>query len=186
LTLLVLGISHQSAPIDMLDRLAFGAGEVGSLRKDALAGDNVEGLAVLSTCNRLELIADVSAFHGGLADLGNALVSSIDKEWSDIAAHFYAHYDTQAMEHLLKVACGLDSMAIGEAQILGQLRSPLPGAQADRAPAAELSQAVQQALRVGKRAHSATDLGQADASGFGAGRQAWPPHIGWLRGRNGL
>src|SRR5690625_2359262 len=88
----------------MLDRLAFGAGEVGSLRKDALAGDNVEGLAVLSTCNRLELIADVSAFHGGLADLGNALVSSIDKEWSDIAAHFYAHYDTQAMEHLLKVA----------------------------------------------------------------------------------
>ena len=120
MTLLVLGISHQSAPIDMLDRMAFGTGEVGTLRRDALAGENIEGLAVLSTCNRLELIADVSAFHGGLADLGNALVSSIDKEWSDIAGHFYAYYDHQAMEHLLKVACGLDSMAIGEAQILGQ------------------------------------------------------------------
>ncbi|MDN6124289.1 MAG: glutamyl-tRNA reductase, partial [Brevibacterium sp.] len=123
MTLLVLGISHQSAPIDMLDALAFGTGEVGALRTDALTGDNVEGLAVLSTCNRLELIADVTSFHGGLADLGNALVSSIDKEWQDIAGHFYAHYDTQALEHLLKVSCGLDSMAIGEAQILGQLRS---------------------------------------------------------------
>src|SRR5699024_5884600 len=118
---------HQSAPIDMLDRLAFGAGEVGSLRKDALAGDNVEGLAVLSTCNRLELIADVSAFHGGLADLGNALVSSIDKEWSDIAAHVYAPYATPAMLHQPKTACVLDPLAIGAAQILAQLRSSLTG-----------------------------------------------------------
>ena len=186
MTLLVLGISHQSAPIDMLDRLAFGAGEVGSLRKDALAGENVEGLAVLSTCNRLELIADVSAFHGGLADLGNALVSSIDKEWSDIAAHFYAHYDTQAMEHLLKVACGLDSMAIGEAQILGQLRSSFTGSQEDRALTSELSQALQQALRVGKRAHSETDLGEVARSLFGAALEASAAHIGSLRAANAL
>ncbi len=116
MTLLVLGISHQSAPIDMLDALAFGTDDVDRLRTDALGGASVDGLAVLSTCNRLELIADVSAFHGGLADLGNALVSSIDKEWQDIAGHFYAHYDSQALQHLLKVACGLDSMAIGEAR----------------------------------------------------------------------
>src|SRR5699024_3109130 len=99
----------------MLDRLAFGAGEVGSLRKDALAGDNVEGLAVLSTCNRLELIADVSAFHGGLADLGNALVLSVDKECSDLVVLVYAHYASLVMIALLKAACGLDSVAIGEA-----------------------------------------------------------------------
>ena len=186
MTLLVLGISHQSAPIDMLDRMAFGAGEVGILRRDALAGENVEGLAVLSTCNRLELIADVSAFHGGLADLGNALVSSIDKEWSDIAGHFYAHYDNQAMEHLLKVACGLDSMAIGEAQILGQLRSAFTDSQSDKALTSELSQALQQALRVGKRAHSETDLGDVARSLFGAGIEASAAHIGSLRAANAL
>jgi len=186
LTLLVLGISHQSAPIDMLDRMAFGAGEVGTLRRDALAGENIEGLAVLSTCNRLELIADVSAFHGGLADLGNALVSSIDKEWSDIAGHFYAHYDHQAMEHLLKVACGLDSMAIGEAQILGQLRTAFTESQSDKALTSELSQALQQALRVGKRAHSETDLGDVARSLFGAGIEASAAHIGSLRAANAL
>ena len=186
MTLLVLGISHQSAPIDMLDRMAFGAGEVGTLRRDALSGENIEGLAVLSTCNRLELIADVSAFHGGLADLGNALVSSIDKEWSDIAGHFYAHYDHQAMEHLLKVACGLDSMAIGEAQILGQLRSAFTDSQSDKALTSELSQALQQALRVGKRAHSETDLGDVARSLFGVGIEASAAHIGSLRAANAL
>src|SRR5699024_10266551 len=110
----------------------------------------------------------------------------IDKEWSDIAAHFYAHYDTQAMEHLLKVACGLDSMAIGEAQILGQLRSSFTGSQEDRALTSELSQALQQALRVGKRAHSETDLGEVARSLFGAALEASAAHIGSLRAANAL
>ncbi|WP_413336123.1 glutamyl-tRNA reductase [Brevibacterium sp. GP-SGM9] len=186
MTLLVLGISHQSAPIDMLDALAFRAGEVSELRSDAIAGENVDGLAVLSTCNRLELIADVTAFHGGLADLGNALVSSIDKEWSDIAGHFYAHYDTQAMQHLLKVACGLDSMAIGEAQILGQLRSTFTDSLSAGALTSGLSHALQQALRVGKRAHSETGLDEVARSLFSAALEASAAHIGSLRAANAL
>ena len=186
MTLLVLGISHQSAPIDMLEALAYGTGEVGALRATALAGDNVDGLAVLSTCNRLELIADVTAFHGGLADLGNALVASIDKEWQDIAGHFYAHYDTQASEHLLKVACGLDSMAIGEAQILGQLRSTFTDSQSAGALTSELSHALQQSLRVGKRAHSETGLDEVARSLFGVALEASRSHIGSLRAANAL
>lgn len=186
MTLLVLGISHQSAPIDMLDALAFGAGEIGTLRSKALEGENVDGLAVLSTCNRLELIADVTAFHGGLADLGNVLVSSIDKEWSDIAGHFYAHYDNQAMHHLLQVACGLDSMAIGEAQILGQLRSSFSDAQSAGSLTSELSHSLQQALRVGKRAHSETALGEVARSLFDASLDASAAHIGSLRAANAL
>lgn len=186
MTLLVLGISHQSAPIDMLDALAFRAGEVSELRSDAIAGENVDGLAVLSTCNRLELIADVTAFHGGLADLGNALVSSIDKEWSDIAGHFYAHYDTQALQHLLKVACGLDSMAIGEAQILGQLRSTFTDSLSAGALTSGLSHALQQALRVGKRAHSETGLDEVARSLFSAALEASAAHIGSLRAANAL
>lgn len=186
MTLLVLGISHQSAPIDMLDALAFGADDVDRLRADALTGSNVDGLAVLSTCNRLELIADVSAFHGGLADLGNALVSSIDKEWQDIAGHFYAHYDSQALGHLLKVACGLDSMAIGEAQILGQLRSTFTDSTAAGALTSDLSHALQQSLRVGKRAHSETGLDEVARSLFGAALDASASHIGSLRAANAL
>ena len=186
MTLLVLGISHQSAPIDMLDALAFGAGEVGAMRTDALAGDHVEGLAVLATCNRLELIADVTAFHGGLADLGNALVASIDKEWQDIAGHFYAHYDNQAVEHLLKVACGLDSMAIGEAQILGQLRSTFTDSQSAGSLTSELSHALQQSLRIGKRAHSETGLDEVARSLFGVALEASQAHIGSLRAANAL
>ncbi|WP_309130531.1 glutamyl-tRNA reductase [Brevibacterium sp.] len=186
MTLLVLGISHHSAPIDMLDALAFGADEVAGLRSSALAGSNIEGLAVLSTCNRLELIADVTAFHGGLADLGGALVAAIGREWHDIAGHFYAHYEVQALEHLLKVACGLDSMAIGEAQILGQLRATFTDAMSAGALTSELSHALQQSLRVGKRAHSETGLDDVARSLFSAALEAAESHIGSLRAANAL
>ncbi|MEE2584096.1 glutamyl-tRNA reductase, partial [Pseudomonas aeruginosa] len=104
----------------------------------------------------------------------------------DIAGHFYAHYDTQAQEHLLKVSCGLDSMAIGEAQILGQLRSTFTESLSAGALTSDLSHALQQSLRVGKRAHSETGLDEVARSLFSAALEAAQAHIGSLRAANAL
>lgn len=186
MSLLVLGISHRSAPMAVLDRAALDTAGVSALREAVVAGDYVEGVAVLATCNRLELIADVSAFHGGLADLGTALVETLDVPWPELSAHLYAHFDDRALEHLLHVACGLDSMALGEAQILGQVRAALSAGQQTSQLTGDLSFALQQALRVGKRAHSETGLDQVARSLLTTALETAPGVIGDLHGARAL
>src|SRR4029077_12081861 len=77
---------------------------------------------VLSTCNRVEVYAAVTAFHGGLAEIGAVLAERAGLDVVTLASHLYVHYDDDAARHALRVAAGLDSMVVGEAQILGQLR----------------------------------------------------------------
>lgn len=144
--------------MDLLDRLAMDTGGLEQLSEAVLSGGYVNGVALLSTCNRLEVLADVSAFHGGLADIGTALVETVGLDWTVLSPHLFVHYDAAAMEHLFQVASGLDSMALGEGQILGQMRQTLSRGQQRRELSGELGEALQQALRVGKRAHSETGL----------------------------
>lgn len=178
MALLILGLSHRSAPMPVLDAAALDATAGEQLREAVLAGSYVNGMGLLSTCNRLELIADVSAFHGGLADLGSALVDIVGIDWQTLAPHLYAHYDERAMEHLLHVTCGLDSMALGEAQILGQVRQVLSEGQRRKELTGELSQVLQQALRVGKRAHAETELDSVARSLLGTALDSAPGVIG--------
>ncbi len=74
---------------------------------------------MLATCNRVEVYAEVSTFHGGLADLGDALAATTGVDLAELKDHLYVHYADRAVEHLFSVACGLDSMAVGESQVLG-------------------------------------------------------------------
>ncbi|GAA2010108.1 glutamyl-tRNA reductase [Brevibacterium samyangense] len=186
MTLLVLGISHRSAPMSLLDACAIDGGRGAALVDRALAGDHVDGATVLATCNRLEVIADVSSFHGGLADLGKALVETVGIDWETLSEHVYVYFDDRAMEHLLTLASGLDSMALGEAQILGQLRASFTEAQAAGRLTGGLSVAMQQALRVGKRAHSETALDSVSQSLLDASFSAAVEHIGPLERANAL
>lgn len=180
MTLLVLGISHRSAPMSVLDAIALDTSGADALVDRALAGNYVSGAAVLATCNRLEIVADVAAFHGGLADLGSALVETVGLPWDELAHHVYVYFDEKAMEHLLTLATGLDSMALGESQILGQLRQSFTVSQDAGHLTGDLSQAMQQALRVGKRAHSETALDSVSQSLLDTALAAAVPHIGPL------
>jgi len=119
-----------------------------------LDGENVGESLVLATCNRVEVYADVVTFHGGLADLGEALCSATGIALDELKDHLYVHYADRAVTHLFSVACGLDSMAVGESQVLGQLRHALRSAQQAGDTGRVLDPLMQQALRVGKRAHS--------------------------------
>ena len=164
MSLLAIGVSHRSAPLTVLERVALDADGVRRLSAAALAQEQVGEAVVLATCNRVEVFADVATFHGGLAQLGEALSATTGVDLADLKDHLYVHYADRAVAHLFTVACGLDSMAVGESQVLGQLRTALRSAQHSGDAGRVLDHLVQQALRVGKRAHAETGIDRAGAS----------------------
>jgi glutamyl-tRNA reductase len=110
----------------------------------------------------------VSKFHGGVIDVTTALEETTGVPLTRLTDHLYVHYEDAAVAHAFQVACGLDSMAVGEAQILGQVRIALRVAQESDASGRVVGRLLQQALRVGKRAHAETGIDQAPRSMVGA------------------
>lgn len=169
MTLLVMGLSHHSASLDLIERAALDADGTRGLSRAVCSGDHVRESVVLSTCNRLEVYAAVNTFHGGVADVGEALAARVGVDLHDLTEHLYVHYSDRAVRHLFEVACGLDSMAVGESQILGQVRAALRRGQEDGTVGRLLDPLLQQSLRVGKRAHTETGLDRAGHSLVEAG-----------------
>lgn len=186
MSLLVLGVSHRTAPMSVLDAFAFDAPTIEQLRSRVCAGEYVMGVVVLATCNRVEIIADVSGFHGGLADLGSALVDMTPFDWKELAGHLFVRFETEAYEHLFELTTGLDSMAIGEAQILGQVRTALNEARTAGTLTGDLERAVSRALEIGKRAHSETALDTVSSSLLDTALFAAREHIGEIAGARAL
>ncbi len=186
MTLLVLGVSHRSAPLRVLDRLGLTQDEAARLAADLTAGDPVAEAIVLATCNRIEVYADVTKFHPAVAATTEMLAKSTGTERTELAAHSYVHFDSAAVAHLFSVAAGLDSMVVGESQILGQLRATLRAAQADGTAGKALNSAIQQALRVGKRVHHETGIDRSGVSVVSVALDAAAARLGGLTGRRVL
>jgi glutamyl-tRNA reductase len=172
MSLLVIGVSHRSAPLDLLERVALDHESALRLSSAARRGEHVTEVLTLATCNRVEMYADVATFHGGLSDLGSALAESSGVPLEELTPHLYVHYEDRAVAHLFTVVCGLDSMAVGEGQILGQARDALRGHQSSGDASRVLGDLFQQALRVGKRAHADTSIDAAAPSIVQAGLEA--------------
>lgn len=164
-----MGLSHHTAPLDLIERAALDAHGTRELSRTVAAGEYVHETVVLATCNRLEVYAAVSTFHGGVADVGSALADRIGLPLDDLTEHLYVHYADRAVQHLFEVACGLDSMAVGESQVLGQVRAALRRGQEDGTVGRTLDPLLQHSLRVGKRAHTETGLDHAGHSLVEAG-----------------
>lgn len=164
MSLLAVGLSHRSAPHALLERAALSTERTGKLLADLAASPNVHEAAALATCNRIEVYAGVDKFHAAVTEITELLSLHTGVEPAELTQHLYVHYDGRAVQHLFTVACGLDSMVVGEPQILGQIRTALAGAQDHGTAGRALNDAMQQALRVGKRAHSETGLDRAGQS----------------------
>ncbi|NUU22293.1 MAG: glutamyl-tRNA reductase [Streptomycetaceae bacterium] len=164
MSVLVVGLSHRTAPVSLLERVAVAGDAQNKLLHDVAAAEPVAEAMLLSTCNRVELYADVDRFHGGVADLSGLLARHTGVPIDELTPHLYVHYEERAVHHLFSVACGLDSMVVGEGQILGQLKTALATAQESQTAGRVLNDLAQQALRVGKRAHSETDIDRAGQS----------------------
>jgi len=167
-SVLVVGISHNSAPVALLEKVALGEDGAHKLLHDAAASDHVTEAAVIATCNRVEIYADVDRFHGSVEGLSSLLVERAGEPTESMLGHLYVKYDDGAVAHLFGVAAGLDSMAVGEGQILGQTREALRLGQELGTVGPALNALFQQALRVGKRSRAETAVGEVAPSLVGA------------------
>ncbi len=164
MSVLVVGLSHKSAPVPTLERAVVTGDTLAKLLRDVFHADGVAGSLVVSTCNRVEVYAEVEKFHGGVSAICELLARHAGVPLAELTPHLYVHYEDRAVQHLLSVACGLDSMVIGEGQILGQVRQALRSAGEQGTLGRALSDLGSLALRAGKRAHAETGIDRAGAS----------------------
>ncbi|MEY9215064.1 glutamyl-tRNA reductase [Thermobifida halotolerans] len=163
MSVLALGMSHRSSPVALLERVALNGETRLKLMAEMVNTSAVNEVMMVSTCNRTEVYADVDQFHPGVAAVCELLSRRTGVSRDELARHCYVHYEERAVQHLFSVACGLDSMVVGEGQILGQVRNALKDAQYVGTLGRVLNDLGQRALRVGKRAHTETHLDQAGA-----------------------
>jgi glutamyl-tRNA reductase len=175
--LLIVGASHHTTDLSMLERLAVPPAGLADALDRLLQREHVTEAVLLSTCNRVEVYAGVAGFHGGLTDVSAVLAERARLVPGRLAPHLYVRWDADAVTHALRVAAGLDSMVVGEAQILGQLRAAYTSATGADAVGRLLHELMQHALRVGKRAHSETGIGDAGRSVVSAALDLAATHL---------
>jgi glutamyl-tRNA reductase len=163
-SLLVVGLSHRTAPVAVLERATVAHEDTRKVLTELLECEHVSEALLLSTCNRVEVYVVVQTFHGGLADVSGVLARHAAVALDELAAHLYVHYAGAGVEHLFRVASGLESMVVGEPQILGQLRAGYHEAVAATSIGRTLHELVRQVLRAGKRVHAETGIDSAGAS----------------------
>ncbi|MEX2290772.1 MAG: glutamyl-tRNA reductase [Mycobacteriales bacterium] len=185
MSVLIVGISHRSAPVRLLEQVTVGVGDNSDVLQELRSSGPVAEAVVLSTCNRVEIYADTEGFHAGVDAVSDLLARLSGVPLDDLKRHLYVHWEGQAVLHLFEVACGLDSMVVGESQILGQLRRAYASAR-DGGAGPTLHELFQKALKVGKRAHSETGIDEAGRSLVTVGLERAVEAVGPLAGRSVL
>ncbi|MFT4299246.1 MAG: glutamyl-tRNA reductase [Aeromicrobium sp.] len=158
MSVLVLGMSHRTAPIEVLERASLDTDDGVKLSHKVLESPHITESVVISTCNRVEVYVEAERFHGAIEELSRLFAEHAGLGRDEIVHYLYVHYDEAAVAHLFSVAAGLDSMILGESQILGQVRQSLQSAQAESTVGPSLNTLFQQALRIGKRGHAETSI----------------------------
>jgi glutamyl-tRNA reductase len=164
MSVLVVGLSHNSAPVATLERAVVSGDTLAKLQRDVALAEPVAEAFVVSTCNRVEVYADVDRFHAAVTTICELLARHCGVPAHELTPYLYVHYEDRAVSHLLAVASGLDSMVVGEGQILGQVRSAIKLAEEQGTVGRVLGELGRLALRTGKRARAETGIGQAGLS----------------------
>jgi glutamyl-tRNA reductase len=185
-SLLAVGVSHKTAPVVLLERFAMGPEERVKALHELVGSDHVSEALVLATCNRIEVFAEVERFHGGVTDVSRVLARQAGASVEELSPFVTVHYEDQAVAHLFTVAAGLDSMVVGETQVLGQLRAAYAVARDEGTVGRALHPVAQRALRVGKRVHTETGIDRAGASLVSVALDRAEDRIGSLQGRRVL
>jgi len=165
-------MSHKSAPLDVLEQVSLDTDASVKLAHLVLETPFVTESVVVSTCNRVEIYVEAERFHGAVEEVSRLLAEHSGLGREEFVRHVYVHYDEAAVAHLFGVAAGMDSMILGESQILGQVRDALHSAQAESTVGPALNALFQQALRIGKRGHAETGIDRLAPSIVTAGLAA--------------
>lgn len=186
MSVLVVGLTHREAPVSLLERFAFDAHSLPKALHQLTSSEHVREGVILSTCNRVEVYALVTGYHAGLADLNRFLSEFHHVGTDEFAELIESSYEEDSVAHLFSVAAGIDSMVIGEPQILGQVREAFRVASEEGAAGPVLSALFRHAIRVGRRARSETAIGKTVKTFASAGADLARQALGSLEGKTVL
>jgi glutamyl-tRNA reductase len=185
--IVVVGLSHRTAPIEVRERLAFPGDAVAGFLTELLSGRVVAEALLLSTCNRVEVVA---AGPGGvsaeLEPIARAALGQLCAGAPEVARHLYSHTGAEGVKHLFRVAASLDSLVLGEPQILGQLKDAFELAKTAGTIGPVLHRVMPRALRTAKRVRSETTIGSGQVSVPTVAVELARQIFGDLRGHNAL
>ena len=164
MSVLVVGMSHQSAPVALLEKLSMDETVQNDPCRAMVSAGSLSEAMIISTCNRLEVYTVTNSFHSGVQDVVHNLAEVSGVEEEKLRSYLYVRYADAAAEHLMMVASGLDSMVVGEQQIIGQVRTAYQFASEQGTVGPRIHALAQSALRTGKRVHSETEIDEAGSS----------------------
>jgi glutamyl-tRNA reductase len=187
MTIVCLSLSHRTVPADVLEKLAASARELGQVLARLHAVPGIDEVMVLSTCNRVEVYAAVPVPSGRVTGAVAGLVGARARiPADDVLAMARIHTGGAAVEHLFSVACGLDSMAVGEDQIVAQVKAAARMAAAARTTGPAVTGLIDAALRASKRARTHTAISTEGISLARVGLDLAAAHLGGLASRDAI
>lgn len=182
----VVGLNHRTAPLELLGRLSVPEDLRAKAFAHLLDQEHIDEAVILSTCNRVEIYTAIRRFHGGASEVRRALAGIHHLDPQDVTGHLYDYFEDRAVHHLFRVTAGLDSLVVGEGQVLTQVREAFAAAEAECAAGSVLSTLFQRALRAGRRVRADTGLGAQLASTVSVGLDLARHQLGTLAGRRVL
>ena len=184
--MIVLGLHHRSVPLELLERMTVGPERLPKALHDLISRDHLSEAVVLSTCNRVEIYVQAERFHGAVADVRHFLAETAGLAPEAFFDHLYTYHDAGAAAHLFTVAAGLDSVVLGESEILGQVRVAWERAVGEGATGPALNVLFRHAVEVGKRVRSETRIARSITSMAQAAVRMAADRLGTLAGRRVL
>jgi glutamyl-tRNA reductase len=186
LSIVSIGVSHRSAPLEMLERLTMAPDRRPKALADLTGREHLTEVVVLSTCNRFEVYTVAERFHGGYHDVLTFLADVGDLPFGELGRHLEVRHDDDAVRHLFEVAAGLDSAVLGESEILGQVKQAWEEARLEQAAGPMLNLLFRHAAEVGKRARTETAIARNITSVSQAAVALAADRLGDLAGREVL
>jgi glutamyl-tRNA reductase len=160
--LLIVGVNHQTAPVALREKIAFTPEQLGPALRDLAGKDAIEEVCILSTCNRTEVYAVAAPEQA--SGIASWLAEYHQESAELLAPSIYQHFGEGALTHLMRVASGLDSMILGEPQILGQLKDSFGAAAEVNVLSQHLNRISQNTYRVAKTVRTETSIGESTVS----------------------
>ncbi|MDR6226447.1 glutamyl-tRNA reductase [Desmospora profundinema] len=158
--IIALGFNHKTAPVELRERMAFSAEDLTAPLQRLRQQKSILECVIISTCNRMELYVVSDQLHTGRYYAKSFLEGEFGLDRNRFEPHLYIKEDEHAIRHLFTVVCGLDSMVLGETQILGQVKQSFLAAQEAGVTGTLFNQLFKQAVTMGKRVQSETEIGQ--------------------------
>ena len=186
MSVIVVGLNHRTAPVELRERVAVPSSRMVKALHDLSGREHLAEVVLLSTCNRTEIYARSTKFHSAVSDVLEFLSEQGSAPPEDFSEHLYTYYDDSAVSHLFGVAAGLDSMILGEDEILGQVRGAWQLAESEGASGQAMARVFRHAIELGKRVRTDTAIGRRALSVSSAAVALAERTMFSLRGRSVL